>query len=197
MATELRLVAGLGNPGRQYDETRHNAGFWFVGALARKLGARFAMEGKFAGEVAKVGETRIAKPMTYMNGSGRCVAALARFFNIASTQILVVHDELDLKPGDVKLKLGGGHAGHNGLRDIHSALGTADFWRLRIGIGHPRDSEYPQQEVVDYVLKAPRAEERTAIESAIERALEAWPDMARGDMERAMLDVHSRRPPSR
>ncbi|HVO90910.1 MAG TPA: aminoacyl-tRNA hydrolase [Casimicrobiaceae bacterium] len=194
MASAIRLVAGLGNPGPRYQATRHNAGFWFADALAHKLGARFSMESKFAGEVAKSGEVRIAKPMTYMNGSGRCVAALARFFNLASEEILVVHDELDLKPGDAKLKLGGGHAGHNGLRDIHAALGTAEFWRLRLGIGHPRDSELSEREVVDYVLRPPLAEEQRDIEAAIERSLDVWSAIARGDLEGAMLDLHSRRP---
>ena len=163
MTTPIRLVAGLGNPGREYANTRHNAGFWFVDELAAKLGASFGAESKFAGEVAKAGALRLVKPMTFMNLSGRAVAALARFFTIAPDEILVVHDELDLLPGKVKMKLGGGHAGHNGLRDIQAQLGSADFWRLRIGIGHPRDSELTQQDVVDYVLKPPRAEELAAI----------------------------------
>ena len=120
------------------------------------------------------------------------MGALAHFFDIAPDEILVVHDELDLKPGEAKMKLGGGVAGHNGLRDIQSALGTPDFWRLRLGIGHPRDSELPQQDVVDYVLKPPRAEEGTALDAAITRALAAWPDVARGDMERAMMLLHTK-----
>jgi PTH1 family peptidyl-tRNA hydrolase len=193
MANPIRLVAGLGNPGRGYARTRHNAGFWFVDELAAKLGAAIAMESKFAGEVAKTGDLRLAKPMTYMNLSGRTVAGLARFFSIAPEEILVVHDELDLKPGEAKMKLGGGVAGHNGLRDIHAQLGSAEFWRLRLGIGHPRDSELTEQEVVDYVLKPPRAEEQSAIESAIRKALDAWPAMASGDMEKAMLLLHTKR----
>jgi peptidyl-tRNA hydrolase, PTH1 family len=197
MATAIRLVAGLGNPGPRYDSTRHNAGFWFVDALARRLGARFSMESRFAGEVAKSGDLRIVKPMTYMNESGRTVAALARFFDFAGDEILVVHDELDLKPGDAKLKLGGGLAGHNGLRDIHATLGTADFWRLRLGIGHPRDSELSQREVVDWVLRPPLAEERRDIEDAIERALDVWPEIARGDMKAATHQLHTRRPESK
>jgi len=189
---QIRLVAGLGNPGRGYATTRHNAGFWFVDALARKLGASLAPESRFAGDLGKAGTLRLVKPSTYMNDSGRSVGALAHFFDIAPDEILVVHDELDLKPGEAKMKLGGGVAGHNGLRDIQSALGTPDFWRLRLGIGHPRDSELPQQDVVDYVLKPPRAEEGAALDAAITRALAAWPDVARGDMERAMMLLHTK-----
>src|SRR5664279_5039024 len=140
MTALIRLVVGLGNPGREYASTRHNAGFWFADALAAKLSALFGAEGKFASEVAKTGDVRLAKPVTYMNLSGRAVTALARFFDIAPNEILVVHDELDLKPGEAKIKFAGGHAGHNGLRDIQAQLGSPEFWRLRIGIGHPRDS---------------------------------------------------------
>ena len=190
--TPIRLVAGLGNPGREYAATRHNAGFWFVDELARKLGMSLAPESRFGGDVGKAGDVRVVKPMTYMNESGRSVGALARFFGIAPDEILIVHDELDLKPGEAKMKLGGGVAGHNGLRDIQAALGSADFWRLRLGIGHPRDSVLPQQDVVDYVLKPPRAEERTLLDAAITRALAAWTDVARGDMERAMLSLHTK-----
>jgi PTH1 family peptidyl-tRNA hydrolase len=191
-ATPIRLVAGLGNPGRSYANTRHNAGFWFADALANELGAPFAAESKFAGEVAKAGDVRIVKPSTYMNLSGWAVSGLARFFAIAPDAILIVHDELDLKPGEVKMKCGGGHAGHNGLRDIHAHLGSADYWRLRIGIGHPRDSDVPEQPVVDYVLKPPRAEERVAIDEALVRARRAWADIVAGHMERAMMDLHTR-----
>jgi PTH1 family peptidyl-tRNA hydrolase len=196
MATPLRLVAGLGNPGRAYANTRHNAGFWFADALAGQLGTVFSAESKFAGDVAKAGDLRLVKPTTFMNLSGRAVAALARFFAIDPAAILVVHDELDLKPGEAKLKFGGGHAGHNGLRDIQAQLGTPDFWRLRLGIGHPRDSELTQQEVVDYVLKPPRAEEASPIDDAIARALAAWPALATGDMERAMMALHTRAKPA-
>ena len=192
MVTPIRLVAGLGNPGREYAPTRHNAGYWFADALARMLGASFSAEQKFAGEVAKAGDVRIVKPSTFMNLSGRSVAVLSRFFAIDGEAILVVHDELDLKPGEAKMKLGGGHAGHNGLRDIHAQLGTADYWRLRIGIGHPRDTELAQQQVVDYVLKAPRNDEASLIDAALGRALDAWPAIAAGDMERAMMTLHTR-----
>jgi PTH1 family peptidyl-tRNA hydrolase len=183
----------LGNPGREHAATRHNAGFWFADALAERLGAAFSGEAKFHGRVARAhGELRLLEPGTYMNLSGRAVAALAQFFAIAPAEILVVHDELDLKPGEAKMKLGGGIAGHNGLRDVSARLGTPDFWRLRLGIGHPRDSAIPQQQVVDYVLQPPRGEERTAIVQAIDRALDAWPDIAGGDFERAMMALHTR-----
>jgi peptidyl-tRNA hydrolase, PTH1 family len=188
----LRLVAGLGNPGREHVATRHNAGFWYADRLAALLGARLTHESRFAGEIARAGEVRIAKPMTYMNLSGRTVGGLARFYGYLPHEILIVHDELDLKPGEAKLKLGGGVAGHNGLRDIQAQLGDAGFWRLRLGIGHPRDSELPQQPVVDYVLRPPRDDELRAIEDAIARGLTAWPDLACGDMERAMQALHTR-----
>ena len=191
MQTPIRLVAGLGNPGRGYAGTRHNAGFWFVDELAGRLNATFAAEAKFGGDLAKAGALRLVKPMTFMNLSGRAVAAAARFFGVQPAEILVVHDELDLLPGKAKMKFGGGHAGHNGLRDIQAQLGSADFWRLRIGIGHPRDSELAQQDVVDYVLKPPRSEERAAIDEAMLRALKAWPAIAQGDMEDAMMTLHT------
>jgi PTH1 family peptidyl-tRNA hydrolase len=196
MTNPIRLVAGLGNPGREYARTRHNAGFWFIDELARKLGAYFATESKFSGEVAKAGDVRLVKPATFMNLSGRSVAALARFFAIAPEEILVVHDELDLRPGEAKMKLGGGVAGHNGLKDIRAQLGSPDFWRLRLGIGHPRDSELTEQQVVDYVLKPPRSEEMSAIESAIAKSLDAWPDIAKGNMEKAMMFLHTKDGPA-
>jgi peptidyl-tRNA hydrolase, PTH1 family len=192
MPTPIRLVAGLGNPGRGYESTRHNAGFWFADALTSKLGVAFSNEARFTAEVAKAGDVRICKPMTFMNGSGRAVAAVARFFGIGPDAILVAHDELDLRPGEAKMKLGGGHAGHNGLRDIHAHLGSADFWRLRLGIGHPRDTALPEREVIDYVLKPPDAADRDAIDAAIVRALDAWRDIATGEMERAMMILHTR-----
>ncbi|HET9750773.1 MAG TPA: aminoacyl-tRNA hydrolase [Casimicrobiaceae bacterium] len=192
MASALRVVAGLGNPGRSYAATRHNAGFWFAERLAAKLGASFRHESKFGAEVAKVGELRIVKPMTFMNLSGRAVGGVARFFGVDPAEVLVAHDELDLLPGDARLKFGGGTAGHNGLRDIQAQLGTPSFWRLRLGIGHPRDSQAPEREVVDYVLKPPSAEDRDAIDEAIDRTLDAWRDVAAGDMERAMTLLHTR-----
>jgi PTH1 family peptidyl-tRNA hydrolase len=194
MAPRIRFVAGLGNPGREYAATRHNAGFWFADALASRLGTSFVAEGRFHGLLAKGADgVRLLKPSTYMNLSGRAVAAATRFFGIAPDELLVVHDELDLKPGDARLKQGGGHAGHNGLRDIVQQLGTAEFWRLRIGIGHPRDSAIPQQDVADFVLRPPLPEERAAIEAAIARGLDAWPALAAGEFERALTALHTRK----
>lgn len=195
MGHPIRLVVGLGNPGREHETTRHNAGFWFVDALARQLAAPFVHESRFAGAIAKAGaDLRLLKPMTYMNLSGRSAGAAMRFFGVAADEMLVVHDELDLPVGEAKLKFGGGVAGHNGLKDIRANCGTADFWRLRLGIGHPRDSAIPQQQVVDYVLQPPRRDERVAIESAIDRALGVWPALAAGDAEHAMTALHTREP---
>ena len=189
----VRLVAGLGNPGREYAFTRHNAGFWFVDALASKLGATFRSEGKFQGHIAKAtGDLRLLKPMTYMNLSGRAVSAAARFFGITAAEVLVVHDELDLCPGEAKMKFGGGIAGHNGLKDIGAQFGTKDFWRLRIGIGHPRDSSIPQQDVADYVLAPPALTDGKIIAEALDRALDAWPAIEAGEFERAMLLLHTK-----
>lgn len=194
MSAAIRLVVGLGNPGREHDATRHNAGFWFVDALAAALRATFAQESRFHGALARAGpELRLMKPSTYMNLSGRAVSAAMRFFAIAPDEILVAHDELDLPPGEARLKLGGGVAGHNGLKDVRAHLGTAEFWRLRLGIGHPRDSAIPQQQVVDYVLRPPLAGERDAIVASIERALAAWPAIAANDFERAMTMLHTRK----
>ena len=190
----VRLVAGLGNPGREYSATRHNAGFWFADALASRLGATFRSDVKFHGHVAKsAGDLRLLKPSTYMNLSGRSVAAAARFFGVAPDEILVVHDELDLLPGEVKMKFGGGIAGHNGLRDIAGQFGTKDFRRLRLGIGHPRDSAIAQQDVADYVLAPPASGDRKAIEAAIDRVIEVWPAIEAGEFERAMLLLHTRK----
>jgi len=189
----VRLVAGLGNPGREYAFTRHNAGFWFVDALASRLGAAFASESKFQGLLAKAGgDLRLLKPMTHMNLSGRSVSAAARFFAVSPAEILVVHDELDLLPGEAKMKFGGGVAGHNGLKDISAQLGTRDFWRLRIGIGHPRDSSIPQQDVADYVLAPPTLADGKTIAAALDRALDAWPAIEAAEFERAMLLLHTK-----
>ena len=193
----IRLIVGLGNPGREYERTRHNAGYWWVDAIAGERAGRWAKESKFSGWVARVEEGGrdfwLLKPATYMNESGRCVGAFLRFHRIEPAQMLVVHDELDLPPGAVKLKFGGGTGGHNGLRDIDEVLGTRDFWRLRIGIGHPRDSEIPQQDVADYVLRPPQPGERKAIEAAIARSLDAWPELAAGRFERALTALHTRK----
>jgi peptidyl-tRNA hydrolase, PTH1 family len=189
----MKLVVGLGNPGRKYEATRHNAGFWWVDALARTAGVSFRPEARFHGEMARIpgADIWLLKPGTYMNASGRAVAALAGYYRIAAAEILIAHDELDLPPGAVRLKFGGGLSGHNGLRDIAPVLGTHEFWRLRIGIGHPRDLASSRQEVVDYVLHPPRPEERSAIEAALERALTVWPLIAAGNLQGAMHRLHS------
>ena len=189
------MLVGLGNPGPEYDTTRHNAGFWWIDAVAAKLGTRLAFDRSHHGLVARVNRPGreplwLVEPQTFMNLSGKSVAPLARFFKIAPEEILVAHDELDLLPGQVKLKQGGSHAGHNGLRDIVAQLGSADFWRLRLGIGHPG----VKAEVIDYVLKRPSKEHRDAIEQCIERSLDALELLLAGEMERAMMKVHVKPP---
>jgi peptidyl-tRNA hydrolase, PTH1 family len=189
----MKLIVGLGNPGRKYEATRHNAGFWFVDDLARLAGSAFSREAAFSGEVARIpqGEIRLLKPDTFMNNSGRAIGALARFYRIEPGEILVCHDELDLPPGTVRLKFGGGLSGHNGLRDTAEVLGTKDFWRLRIGIGHPRNYVAGAQEPVEFVLHAPRAEEQRAITEALAKCMEVWPLIAAHDMQGAMLKLHT------
>ena len=190
----IRLLVGLGNPGPEYVVTRHNAGFWFIDAVGRELGVNLAPERSYFGLAARVsrpdGPVWLLQPMTFMNLSGKSVAALARFFKIAPGEIMVAHDELDLLPGQVKMKLGGSHAGHNGLKDIQAQLGSADFWRLRLGIGHPGE----RAEVVNYVLRKPPAEDREAIDKCIEQSMAALPLLLDGEMERALMKVHARPP---
>jgi PTH1 family peptidyl-tRNA hydrolase len=190
----IKLLVGLGNPGPEYQATRHNAGFWFVDEVARTLKVALVPERSYFGLAARAntvhGPVWLLEPMTYMNLSGKAVAALARFFKIAPQEILVAHDELDLLPGQVKLKLGGSHAGHNGLKDIHAQLGSADYWRLRLGIGHPG----VKAEVVDYVLRKPSAEHRGAIENSITLSLAALDLLLSGEMERAMMKIHAKPP---
>ncbi|OGA09204.1 MAG: aminoacyl-tRNA hydrolase [Betaproteobacteria bacterium RIFCSPLOWO2_02_64_14] len=192
----MKLVVGLGNPGRKYEATRHNAGFWWIERLARAVHGEFRHEARFHGDVAKVatpgGELWLLKPATFMNQSGRAVAALAGFYKLAPGQLLIVHDELDLPPGTVRLKKGGGTGGHNGLNDIAAQLGTKDFWRLRIGIGHPRNQTATEQEVLDYVLHKPGAVDHAAIDDAISRGLEVWPLIAEDKLEAAMLRLHTK-----
>ena len=194
--TPLRLIVGIGNPGSEYHATRHNAGAWFVERLAQAPGASLGTQSKFQAIVGSARsndgvDRRLALPQTFMNRSGLAVSALARFYRIAPEEILIAHDELDLKPGVVKLKQGGGSAGHNGLKDIAASLATPDFWRLRIGIGHPREGALSEQEVADYVLHRPRLEEQQAIDDAIVRALAIWPSLEVGDTERAMHELHT------
>jgi PTH1 family peptidyl-tRNA hydrolase len=193
----IRLFVGLGNPGTEYAGTRHNAGFWWLDALAAKWGARLLSDRNYHGLVARVnnapgasGPVWLIAPQTYMNLSGKAVAPLARFFKIAPEEILVVHDELDLDPGQMKIKQGGSHAGHNGLKDIQAQLGSADFWRLRLGVGHPGD----RAEVVNHVLRKPPGADREAIESCIERSLSCIEPMLTGDMAKAMALIHAKPP---
>jgi PTH1 family peptidyl-tRNA hydrolase len=191
----IKLFVGLGNPGPDYEATRHNAGFWWVDAMARECKVALQPEKGFFGLAARTilaGQTIwLLEPQTFMNVSGKSVAALARFYKIQPEEILVVHDELDVVPGQAKLKFGGGHGGHNGLRDIHAQLGTAGYWRLRIGIGHPG----VKTEVIHWVLKKPLAEHRNAIEDTIARTLKAAPQLAAGEMEKATVLIHTHKPP--
>ncbi|MGJ7546123.1 aminoacyl-tRNA hydrolase [Variovorax sp. LT1R16] len=191
----IKLFVGLGNPGPEYEATRHNAGFWWIDALARDLKVTLVPERGYHGFAARATVNGrpvwLLEPQTFMNLSGKSVAALARFFKIEPQEILVVHDELDVVPGQVKLKFGGSHAGHNGLRDIHAQLGTGDYWRLRIGIGHPG----VKSEVVNWVLKKPLKEQREAIDDALIRTLHAVPALLAGEMEKATLLIHTSKPP--
>jgi len=193
----IRLFVGLGNPGPEYQGTRHNAGFWWVDAVARELKATLAYDRSYQGLVARIshhgqhpGPLWLLQPQTFMNLSGRSVAALVRFFKIDPEQILVVHDDLDLLPGQAKLKKGGGVAGHNGLKDIQAQLGSADFWRLRIGIGHPGE----RAEVANWVLRKPTADQREAIEHCITQSISALPLLIEGAMDRALMKIHAKPP---
>jgi PTH1 family peptidyl-tRNA hydrolase len=192
LSFDIKLIVGLGNPGPKYSETRHNAGFWFVDDLASQYRERFLPEKKFHGEVARINiEGRsiwLLKPETFMNRSGLAVVSLASFYKILPESILVAHDEIDLKAGTARLKCGGGHGGHNGLRDIISHLGTKDFQRLRIGVDHPGSKDL----VVDYVLKRPDLKDRQAIEESINDALRVMPKIATGEWEKAVHQLHTR-----
>ena len=191
----IKLFVGLGNPGPEYEATRHNAGFWWIDALARQLKLSLVMDKSYHGLVARTtvgGQTVwLLEPQTFMNLSGKSVAALAKFFKITPQEMLVVHDELDIAPGEAKLKLGGSHAGHNGLRDIHAQLGTDDYWRLRIGVGHPG----VKSEVVNWVLKKPMLDHRIAMDQCIDRTLKALPHLLAGEMDKATMLIHTSKPP--
>lgn len=191
----IKLLVGLGNPGPEYEDTRHNAGFWWLEAVARTLKVALQPERSHFGRVARAtvdGRTLwLLEPMTYMNRSGQAVGSLARFYKIAPDEVLVAHDELDLPPGELKLKKGGGHAGHNGLRDIHAQLGSSDYWRLRIGIGHPGD----KGEVANWVLKKPAPDQREPLEQALDRAVRALPDLLADRMDKATALLHTSKPP--
>jgi peptidyl-tRNA hydrolase, PTH1 family len=185
-----KLIVGLGNPGAEYTETRHNAGFWFCERLAQDLGVSLSHEARFHGYAGRSRDANVwlLLPQTFMNKSGQSVLALAHFYRILPDEILVVHDELDIPPGQLRLKFGGGLGGHNGLKDIASRLSSQDYWRLRIGIGHPGD----RNEVVNFVLNRPRREEQTEIDMAIDRALLAWPKIASGDWNAATQHINAR-----
>jgi len=197
----IKLIVGLGNPGPEYVTTRHNAGFWLVDMLAREGGATLRHESRLHGLAGRARlhgeEVWLLQPQTYMNRSGQSVVALANFYKILPDQILVAHDELDLPPGTIKLKLGGGSGGHNGLKDISAHLSTQQYWRLRIGIGHPRDA-LPENakaagarpDVANFVLKAPRKEEQDLIDRSLERAMAVMPSVVQGELERAMMQLH-------
>lgn len=191
----IRLIVGLGNPGPEYEQTRHNAGFWLVDNLANSLpGARLQRETRFNALMAKsaIGgnEVWLLEPQTYMNRSGQSVGGLARFYKINPDEVLVVHDELDLPPGAAKLKKGGSSGGHNGLKDITAALGTQDYWRLRLGIGHPRTLNL-QQAVADFVLHRPRRDEQLLIDEAIEKSLKIIPLVCDGKFAPASTQLHT------
>lgn len=187
----IRLFVGLGNPGEKYAATRHNAGFWWIDRIVAATSSKLVIEARFFGSTGRLNGTAEAwllKPDTYMNASGKSVAAIANYYKISPSEIMVIHDDLDLLPGSAKIKKGGGHGGHNGLKDIASALGTPDFWRLRIGIGHPGD----RNEVINFVLKMPTREEARLIEHSIEESAGLLPVMLEGDLEAAMLKLHTK-----
>ncbi|MDH4191685.1 MAG: aminoacyl-tRNA hydrolase [Betaproteobacteria bacterium] len=186
----IRLIVGLGNPGREYEATRHNAGFWLLERYAARERVDLRKDGKYHAYLGRIDAsgTWLLMPQTYMNASGKSVGLLAGFFKILPAEVLVVHDELDFAPGVAKMKQGGGIAGHNGLKDIAAKLGSLDFWRIRLGIGHPGE----RSQVVDYVLQRPSAEDRTAIDRSIDRTLDILPMCVAGDLQGAMLKLHSK-----
>jgi peptidyl-tRNA hydrolase, PTH1 family len=192
--TGIRLIVGLGNPGPQYEDTRHNAGVWFLNALARKLNTSLQTDKRFFGDLAKIkfqGEdVWLLFPTTYMNRSGQAVGALSKFFKIQPSEILVAHDELDMLPGQLKIKKGGGHAGHNGLRDIQAHIGTNDYWRARIGIGHPRTLNL-QQGVADFVLHRPSTEQQQEIDFCVNILLKHMDLILNGQIAKATTQIHT------
>ena len=195
MPVPLKLIVGLGNPGARYASTRHNAGFWFVDRLAMQQRCDLARQARLYGYLGRLSvdgvDCRLLKPDTYMNESGRAVRAVLDYFRIQPQEALIVHDEIDLEPGVVRLKQGGGHGGHNGLRDIVQVLGNGDFPRLRIGVGHPGHKD----DVIDYVLKKAGADEQELIDDAISRALDVMPLVLSGEMEKAMTALHTNNKP--
>jgi PTH1 family peptidyl-tRNA hydrolase len=188
----IKLFVGLGNPGEKYAATRHNAGFWWIDQLAAATNSKLAIDAKFFGFTGKLNptaDTWLIKPTTFMNASGKAVAVLANYYKISPKEILVIHDELDLPAGSTKMKFGGGHGGHNGLRDIHAALGTPDYWRMRVGIGHPGS----KTEVVNFVLKAPTKDEQIAIEDNIIDSTKLVDLLLTGEFDSAMLKLHTKK----
>jgi peptidyl-tRNA hydrolase, PTH1 family len=188
----IKLFVGLGNPGDKYSQTRHNAGFWWVDLVAQQSNSQLALDAKMFGITAKLNpynDKWLLKPNTCMNASGKAVAALANYYKVLPEEVLVIHDELDLAVGQMKLKFGGGHGGHNGLRDIHAALGTANYWRLRVGIGHPGE----KSEVVNYVLKAPTKDEQNLIDDSIYESSKVLDLLVKGEFESAMLKLHTKK----
>lgn len=192
MKTAIKLFVGLGNPGNKYTATRHNAGFWWVDLIAEQTNSTLAMDAKMFGTVGKLNPNNdkwLFKPMTFMNASGKAVAAVANYYKIMPEEILVVHDELDLPAGQSKLKFSGGHGGHNGLRDIHTALGTNNYWRLRIGIDHPGD----KNQVANYVLKAATKDEQSAIDASVYDSSKIIDHLMKGEFDESMLKLHTKK----
>lgn len=191
-----KLIVGLGNPGREYEDTRHNAGWWLLDALTRQYKVNLSPDAKFFGLTARAringDDVWLLQPMQFMNRSGAAVAVLANFYKILPENIILLHDELDIPVGTAKMKIGGSTGGHNGLKDTQAKLGTPNFWRMRIGIDHPRHSTTPLQPVADYVLKAPKQAERAAIDTAIDKAQTALEDWFKGDFEKAMRVLHAK-----
>ena len=190
--SSLSLIVGLGNPGPEYKSTRHNAGVWWVKALAECYGCQWQLENKFHGFCARIKthhmDCRLLLPVTYMNRSGMAVSSVAKYYQCDSGKILIAHDEIDLKAGQVRLKKSGGHGGHNGLRDIISALGDRDFWRLRIGVGHPGH----KSQVIDYVLKSPSKKEQLVIDQSIDDSLGMKEELLGGEMAKAMNIINTK-----
>lgn len=186
----IKLFIGLGNPGAQYSSTRHNAGFWWIDLLASQHNVSFQNSDKFFSSIGKSShaeELYFVKPNTYMNDSGIAIAAITKFYKINPNEVLVIHDDLDIDVGQAKIKFGGSHGGHNGLKSIFASIGTQDFWRLKIGIGHPGEKHL----VVDYVLKNPSSKERDLIDESIETSGRLFNEIASGQFEKAMLNLHT------
>jgi PTH1 family peptidyl-tRNA hydrolase len=194
LSDQIQLIVGLGNPGPDYADTRHNVGFWLLDALARRNGSVFRMENKFKGEAVRISISGhslwLLKPMTYMNRSGESVVSIANFYKLPRSTILVIHDDIDLPPGTLRLKRSGGHGGNNGVRDIIRHLGGDDFLRLRIGVGHPGHSKA----VVNHVLKRPLESERALLQDALADSIQVLPQIVEGGLEKAMTTLHSRKP---